>query len=102
MKKQIIILLLLLTTASYLCAQNCNDDVIMNTKGKWIRSKANQYVPPDKTSFNKTQELAIASRMEEMYKMMLNVIPVPMGLDGDWRYRNYDDRFASKVKYFTT
>ncbi|MEP6617514.1 MAG: hypothetical protein ABJA57_13080, partial [Ginsengibacter sp.] len=103
MKKQIIILLLTLTTASYLYAQEpCNDDVIMNTTGKWIRSKANPYVPTEKTSFTKTQELAIAARMEEMYKMMLKVIPVPMGLDGDWRYRNYDDRFASKVKYFTT
>ncbi|MEO7263707.1 MAG: hypothetical protein ABIW38_02290 [Ferruginibacter sp.] len=99
MKKQIIILLLTLTTTSYLYAQEpCNDNVIMNTKGKWIKSK----VRPDKTNFTKTQELAIASRMEEMYKMMLKVIPVPMGLDGDWRYRNYDERFASKVKYFTT
>ncbi len=104
MKKQIIILLLILTTASYLYAQDtpCNDNVIMNTKGKWIRPKTNPYIPTDKTNFTKTQELAIAARMEEMYKMMLKVIPVPMGLDGDWKYRNYDDRFASKVKYITT
>jgi hypothetical protein len=101
MKKQITILLLILTTASNLYAQDgpCNDDLIMNT-GKWIRPKAN--VPPDKTNFTKPQELAIAARMEEMYKMMLKAIPVPRGLDGDWRYRNYDGKFASKVKYITT
>src|SRR5258706_4475243 len=100
MKKQITILLLTLSTASYLYAQDapCNDDFIMKTTGKWIRSKAN----PEKTNFTKPQELAIAARMEEMYKMMLKVIPVPKGLDGDWRYRNYDGEFASKVKYITT
>jgi hypothetical protein len=104
MKKQIIILLLTLSTASYLYAQDgpCNDDLIMKTMGKWYRPKANPYVPADKSSFTKPQELAIAARMEEMYKMMLKVIPVPMGLDGGWRYRNYDGEFASKVKYITT
>ena len=104
MKKQITILLLILTAASYLYAQDvpCNDDLIMKTIGKWYRPKANPYVPPDKTTFTKPQELAIAARMEEMYKMMLKAIPVPMGLDGGWSYRNYDDEFASKVKYITT
>ncbi len=104
MKKQIIILLLTLTTTLYLYAQDapCNDAVIMNTKGKWYRPKANPYVSPDKTNFTKPQELAIAARMEEMYKMMLKAIPVPMGLDGEWSYRNYDGEFASKVKYITT
>jgi hypothetical protein len=48
------------------------------------------------------RNLAIAARMEEMYKMMLKVIPVPMGLNGEWRCRNYDGEFASKVKYITT
>src|SRR5258705_12638754 len=101
MKKQIIILLLTLSTASYLYAQDapCNDDFIMKTMGKWYRPKANPYVPPDKTNFTKPQEQAIASRMEEMYKMMIKTIPVPMGLDGGWNYRNYDVEFASKVKY---
>ena len=104
MKKQITILLLILTTASYLYAQDapCNDDLIMKTIGKWYRPKANPYVPPDKTNFTKTQQLAIAARMEEMYKMMLKAIPGPMGLDGGWSYRNYDVAFASKVKYVTT
>jgi hypothetical protein len=104
MKKQTIILLLALTTASYLYAQDapCNDDLITKTMGKWYRPKANPYVPPDKTNFTKPQELAIAARMEEMYKMMLKAIPGPMGLDGRWGYRNYDDEFASKVKYITT
>src|SRR5438477_9485291 len=99
MKKQITILLLTLSTASYLYAQDapCNDAAIMN-KGKWIRLKAN----PEKTNFTKPQELAIAARMEEMYKMMLKAIPVPRGIDGDWRYRNYDGDFANKVKYITT
>ncbi|HKC35891.1 MAG TPA: hypothetical protein VKB95_07500, partial [Chitinophagaceae bacterium] len=99
MKKQIIILLLILSTASYSYAQDapCNDAAIMN-KGKWIRLKAN----PEKTNFTKPQELAIAARMEEMYKMMLKAIPVPRGIDGDWRYRNYDGEFASKVKYIAT
>src|SRR5437762_10069066 len=99
MKKQITILLLTLSTASYLSAQDapCNDAAIMN-KGKWIRLKAN----PEKTNFTKPQELAIAARMEEMYKMMLKAIPVPRGIDGDWRYRNYDGEFANKVKYITT
>src|SRR5436189_5952385 len=80
MKKQIIILLLTLSTASYLYAQDapCNDAAIMN-KGKWIRLKAN----PEKTNFTKPQELAIAARMEEMYKMMLKAIPVPRGLEED-------------------
>ena len=104
MRKQITILLLILTTASYLYAQDapCNDNVIMNTKGIWMRPKANPYVPPEKTNFTKPQELAIAARMEEMYKMMLKAIPGPMGMDGGWRYRNYDGEFASKVKYITT
>ena len=104
MKKQIIILLLTLSTVSYLYAQDapCNDDLIMKTAGKWYRPKANPYVPPDKTNFTKPQELAIAARMEEMYKMMLKAIPIPMGLDGEWRYRNYDGEFACKVKYITT
>jgi hypothetical protein len=104
MKKQIIILLLILTTASYLYAQDapCNDDLIMKTMGKWYRPKANPYVPPEKTSFTKSQELAIAARMEEMYKMMLKAIPGPMGVNGGWTYRNYDGEFASKVKYITT
>jgi hypothetical protein len=104
MKKQITILVLILTAASYSYAQDapCNDAVIMNTTGKWYRPKANPYVPPDKTNFTKPQQLAIAARMEEMYKMMLKAIPVPMGLDGGWDYRNYDEEFASKVKYITT
>ena len=104
MKKQIIILLLILSTASYSYAQDapCNDDLIMKTMGKWYRPKANPYVAPNETNFTKTQQLAIAARMEEMYKMMLKAIPVPMGLDGEWDYRNYDGEFASKVKYITT
>ena len=104
MKRQITILLLIFTTASYLYAQDapCNDDLIMKTIGKWYRPKANPYVPPEKTSFTKPQELAIAARMEEIYKMMLKAIPGPMGIDGGWRYRNYDGEFASKVKYITT
>ena len=102
MKKQIIILLLILTTASHSYAQDCNEDVIMNTTGKWYRPKTNPYVPPNETNFTKPQELAIAARMEEMYKMMVKAIPGPMGMNGGWRYRNYDDQFASKVKYVTT
>ena len=73
----------------------------MKTMGKWYRPKAIPYVPPDKTNFTKPQQLAIAARMEEMYKMMLKAIPGPMGLDGGWSYRNYDVGFASKVKYIT-
>ena len=104
MKKQITILLLILTTASYSYAQDkpCNDNVIMKTMGKWYRPKANPYIPPNDANFTKPQELAIAARMEEMYKMMLKAIPGPMGLDVGWRYRNYDGEFASKVKYITT
>ena len=104
MKKQLTILLLILTSSSYLYAQDqpCNDNVIMNTKGIWYRPEANPYIPSDKTNFTKPQELAIAARMEEMYKMMLKAIPGPMGLDGRWSYRNYDGEFASKVKYITT
>ena len=104
MKKQFTILLLTLTTASYLYAQDtpCNDDVIMNTMGKWYRPKVNPYIPPNEANFTKPQELAIAARMEEMNKMMLKAIPVLMGIDGEWRYRNYDGKFASKVKYITT
>src|SRR6266496_5248911 len=103
MKKQIIILLLILSTESYLYAQDapCNDDVIMKTMGKWYRPKANPYIPPNEANFTKPQELAVAARMEEMYKMMLKAIPGPMGLDGRWSYRNYDGEFASKVKYIT-
>jgi len=104
MKKQITIFLLTLFTASYLYAQDapCNDDLIMKTMGKWYRPKANPYVAPEKTNFTKPQELAIAARMEEMYKMMLKAIPGPMGLNGGWTCRNYDGEFASKVKYITT
>src|SRR6478736_5474668 len=104
MKKQITIFLLTLFTASHLYAQDapCNDDLIMKTMGKWYRPKVNPYVPSEKTNFTKPQELAIAARMEEIYKMMLKAIPGPMGLDGGWRYRNYDGEFASKVKYITT
>ena len=104
MKKQITILLLVLSTASYFYGQDapCNDDLIMKTIGKWYRPKANPYIPPNEANFTKPQELAIGARMEEMYKMMLKAIPVPMGLDGRWGYRNYDDEFASKVKYITT
>jgi len=104
MKKQITILVLILTTASYLYAQDapCNDDLIMKTMGKWYRPKANPYIPPNEANFTKPQELAIAARMEEMYKMMLKAIPGPMGIDGRWSYRNYDGEFASKVKYITT
>ena len=104
MKKQITILLLILSTASYSYAQDspCNDNVIMNTKGKWYRPKANPYIPPNEGNFTKPQELAIAARMEEMYKMMLKAIPGPMGLNGGWTCRNYDGEFASKVKYITT
>src|SRR5205085_6986775 len=99
MKKQISILLLILITASYLYAQDgpCNDDLIMKTMGKWYRPKANPYVAPNETNFTKPQQLAIAARMEEMYKMMLKAIPGPMGLDAGWSYRNYDAPFASKV-----
>ena len=104
MKKQITILLLILSTATYLYAQDapCNDDLIMKTMGKWYRPKANPYVAPNEANFTKPQELAIAARMEEMYKMMLKAIPGPMGLNGGWRCRNYDGEFASKVKYITT
>ena len=104
MKKQITILLLILTTASYLYAQDapCNDDLIMKTMGKWYRPKANPYIPPNEANFTKPQELAIAARMEEIYKMMVKAIPGPMGIDGRWWYRNIDGEFASKVKYITT
>lgn len=104
MKKQIIIILLIVTNVSHSNAQDvpCNDAVILNTKGVWYRPKTNPYVPTEKTRFTKTQELAIAARMEEIYKIMLKAIPVPMGLDGRWGYRNFDSEFASKVKYVTT
>ena len=94
MKKTVLIFCcMLLVMDSFSQQQTCNDDIIMNTKGKWEkRSDANPF--PD-SSFPKNQFVQAHIRIDKMQKLLQAAYPEPKGIEAGW-YRSISGRALVK------
>src|ERR1700737_2016188 len=73
--------------------QACNDNIIMNIKGKWEK-RSDSHVSPD-SSFAKNQFGMANGRIDKMQKLLQAAYPEPKGIEAAW-YRSISGRALVK------
>ena len=85
MKNSLLLIVILLLVSPSFAQAPCNDDIIMNVKGKWTTS-ADNIVSPDKT-FPASQYNQLRTRLDKIAILFKEAYPEPVGLEAKW-YRS--------------
>jgi hypothetical protein len=88
----LLVALIFLSGNSY-AQQTCNDDVLMNKKGKWEK-RSDSHPFPD-SSFPKNQFVQANNRIDKMQKLLQAAYPEPSGMEAGW-YRSISGRALVK------